>query len=314
MSIGPASKEELAVLVREANDRRSPVSMPDLQRLDRVLEHTPEDMTVTVEAGCRLDTLQAQLAQRGQWLPLDPPHAESLTIADAIAFNPSGPRRFGFGTIRDHLIGLQVVLADGRLVRNGGKVVKNVAGFDLLKLFVGAEHSLGFVVEATFKLLPRPETECFVRARCESLEEARVRLSSILDSPITPNVLDLHNDALHGGLFSVVAGFSGSFAEVDWQLGRAAELGFAEPTMLDYEHRFWDLEVAPPRRWSVPPVSVVDRLRELDGAPFVARAGNGTIYLRGENHRPRPALPSALIRRVKETFDPHGILPAAPAS
>jgi FAD/FMN-containing dehydrogenase len=314
MSTLPTSKEELAALVRTANEQRSPLSAPDLQRLNRVLEHTPEDMTVTVEAGCRFDTLQAQLAQRGQWLPLDPPHADQLTIADVIARNPSGPRRFGFGTIRDHLIGLQVVLADGRLVRNGGKVVKNVAGFDLLKLFVGAEHSLGFVVEATFKLLPRPETECFVRARCDSLAEARVRLASILDSPITPSVLDLHNNPQHGGLFSVVAGFSGSFAEVDWQLGLAAELGFAEPTMLDYEQRFWELDSAPPRRWSVPPATVVDRLLELDGAPFVARAGNGTIYFRGEVNPPRPALPSDLLRRVKETFDPHGILPAAPVS
>lgn len=290
------------------------MTAPDLQRLNRVLEHTPEDMTVTVEAGCRFDTLQTQLAQRGQWLPLDPPHADSLIIADAIAFNPSGPRRFGFGTIRDHLIGLQVVLADGRLVRNGGKVVKNVAGFDLLKLFIGAEHSLGFVVEATFKLLPRPETECFVRARCGSLDEARVRIESVIASPITPSVIDVHNDALHGGLFSVVAGFSGSFAEVDWQLERAAGLGFCEPTALDYEHRFWDGETARPHRWSVPPASVVDRLLELDGVPFVARAGNGTIYFRGEASRDQPTLPSALLRRVKETFDPHGILPAAPAS
>lgn len=314
MSISPATKEELAALVRAANEQRSSIDVPDLKRLNRVLEHTPEDLTVTVEAGCTLKALQTQLAQRGQWLPLDPPHADRLTIADAIAFNPSGPRRFGFGTIRDHLIGLQVVLADGRLVRNGGKVVKNVAGFDLLKLFVGAEHSLGFVVEATFKLLPRPETECFVRARCDSLDEARVRLSSVIDSPITPMVLDLHNDTLHGGNFSVVAGFGGSFAEVDWQLGRAAELGFAEPATLDYEEHFWDLEPTPPRRWSVPPASVVDRLLELDGTAFLARAGNGTIYFRGESSRQQPARPTPLIRRVKETFDPHGILPAAPAS
>lgn len=314
MNLCPETREELAAMVRAANERRSPVAAPNLQRLGRVLEHTPEDMTVTVEAGCRFEELQTHLAQRGQWLPLDPPHADQLTIADVIARNPNGPRRFGFGTIRDHLIGLQVVLADGRLVRNGGKVVKNVAGFDLLKLFVGAEHSLGFVVEATFKLLPRPETECFVRSRCDSLDEARVRIESVIGSPITPSVLDLHNDASHGGLFSVVAGFSGSFAEVDWQLGLAAELGFGEPAMLDYEQRFWDLETALPHRWSVPPTSVVDRLLELDGVPFVARAGNGTIYFHGENHRAQPAVPSALIRRVKETFDPHGILPAAPAS
>lgn len=313
MSSIPGTREDVASLLREANARRAMLPIPDLRRLDRVIEHTPEDMTVTAEAGCTLGALQAHLATRGQWLPVDPPDAATLTIADLIAFNPGGPRRFGFGTVRDHLIGMQVALADGRLVRSGGKVVKNVAGFDLLKLFVGAAHSLAIAVEATFKLLPRPETECFVRTRCATLDEARQSLDAVMASPVTPSVLDLHNDSLHGGAFSVVLGFSGSFAEVDWQLAQAGRLGFGEPTTLDYEERFAALRVEPVRRWSVPPAVLTERLAQLDGAAFVARAGNGTIYFRGDARPPGPLLPGALIRRVKETFDPHGILPPPPA-
>src|SRR5258708_768949 len=129
-------------------------------------------MTATVEAGMTLADIQKQISTRGQWLPIDPPNAEQLSIGSLLATNVSGPRRFGFGTIRDFVIGLQVVLADGRIIHSGGKVVKNVAGYDLMKLFIGSHGSLGIIVEVTFKVLPLPETEQFVEAKCASLEEA----------------------------------------------------------------------------------------------------------------------------------------------
>src|SRR5438552_3360089 len=107
-------------------------------------------MTVTVETGLTLAALQARLAERGQWLPIDPPNPQTATLADILNANGSGPHRFGFGTIREHLLGLTVALADGRLIHSGGKVVKNVAGYDLCKLFVGSHGTLGVAVEATF--------------------------------------------------------------------------------------------------------------------------------------------------------------------
>lgn len=116
MIIRASDRQELCQQIREANARRSFVTRVDLEAISRVVEHTPEDMTVTVEAGLTLDNLQQALSKHRQWLPLDPPHAESLTIAELVSRNVSGPRRFGFGTVRDHLLGLQVVLADGRLV------------------------------------------------------------------------------------------------------------------------------------------------------------------------------------------------------
>src|SRR6185503_18282450 len=123
-----------------------------------------------VEAGITLAALQQKLSERGQWVPVDPPHADTLTIGALLAQNSSGPRRFGYGTIRDHLLGIKVVLADGRVIKAGGKVVKNVAGYDLCKLFVGSRGTLGAIVEATFKVLPKPETEKIVAATFPTLE------------------------------------------------------------------------------------------------------------------------------------------------
>ncbi|HIG81295.1 MAG TPA: FAD-binding oxidoreductase, partial [Verrucomicrobiales bacterium] len=106
--------------------------------MGELIEHVPEDMTATVQAGMSLGDFQTQLAQQNQWLPVDPPCPADRSIGALLAGNTTGPRRFGFGTVRDWLIGIAVVLPDGRLIRNGGKVVKNVAGFDLCKLFIGS--------------------------------------------------------------------------------------------------------------------------------------------------------------------------------
>ncbi len=170
MNLRPLSAEELARSLRDASQSATRIERVDLSALSRILEHTPEDMTVTVEAGATLAALQRALAALGQWLPIDPPHPERLTVAALLDTNASGPRRAGFGTIRDYVIGLRVALADGRLVRSGGKVVKNVAGYDLMKLFIGARGTLGVIVEVTFKLLPLPEAEAFVQAHFGTLE------------------------------------------------------------------------------------------------------------------------------------------------
>ncbi len=150
--LAPANLDEL--LQRLAGNYAHNEKIPPfiLTALSRVVEHAPEDLTVVVEAGVNLGALQKILATRGQWLPIDPPRPESTTIAEILNANASGPRRFGYGTVRDYLIGIKVALADGRVIKAGGKVVKNVAGYDLCKLFVGSQGSLGLIVEATFKL------------------------------------------------------------------------------------------------------------------------------------------------------------------
>ena len=289
----------------------------DLSGLNRIVEHTPEDMTVTVEAGLTLAALQAALGRHGQWLPIDPPHAERLTIGQLLSTNASGPRRFGCGTIREHLIGINVVLADGRVIKAGGKVVKNVAGYDLCKLFVGSHDSLGVIAEAAFKLRPRPETEQFVHATCESLEKASALIEAVLESDLTPVVLDLHNLASASNAQSstvfVVLGFAGTRDDVEWQLAKARELNVSAPSSLDYETQFWtERASAAPHRLSVLPSRVTEAVRGLGKLPFVARAGNGVIFYRGGPGPSKEDLPSKLIARTKDAYDPKHLLPELP--
>jgi glycolate oxidase FAD binding subunit len=126
------------------------------RRLYRVLEHAAGDMTATAEAGCTVAALQRTLAAKGQRLALDPLWPDRATVGGVLAANDSGPLRHAYGSARDLLIGVTAVLADGTLARSGGKVVKNVAGYDLPKLFVGSLGTLGVIVHATFRLHPLP--------------------------------------------------------------------------------------------------------------------------------------------------------------
>lgn len=310
MRLQPETPESLAAALRSAPPGTR-VEAVDLSRLDRILEHTPEDLTVTVEAGCTLAALQQALATRGQWLPIDPPHPAQLTLGALLDANASGPRRCGHGTIRAHLIGLRVALPDGRLIRSGGKVVKNVAGYDLLKLFVGARGTLGIIVEATFKLLPRPEAEAFVECECASLDEAGALLGRLRESELTPTVLDLHR--LDPGASPVlVLGVAGPREDVDWQLAQAARLGLRQPGCLGHEDRFHEPGLPVAQACSVAPSRLMETLPTLGDTAWVARAANGLILHRSPAPTPGPAPDPAvreLSRRLKATFDPRGLFP-----
>ena len=294
-----------------------PDSIPDLQKLlpqsQRVVdvsleavaefvEHVSEDMSVTVQGGACLSVFQKRLAASGQWLPVDPPDPESVTITELLAKNLSGPRRFGCGTVRDWLIGLTVVLPDGRLIHNGGKVVKNVAGFDLCRLFVGARNTLGIIVEAVFKLLPLPEAEMNLARPCESLARAEEVLEKIWDSNLQPTVLDMHR--IDTESLTLVVGFAGPSADVEAQSSEAYGMGFVDETSLDYDATF---RSSISGFSSVAPDQLVSTLQGLQDEPFVARAGNGVIYHPGATS---PEIRSpGLEQRVKEIFDPKGVLP-----
>ncbi|GAC1361874.1 MAG: FAD-binding oxidoreductase [Ktedonobacteraceae bacterium] len=158
-----ADKEGLRVLIRGGGTQLALGAPPigaDLllstARLNRVVEHVPHDLTATVEAGLPLAILQTTLAQANQWLALDPELDPAATIGGIIATNVSGPRRLRYGGVRDQIIGVRVVLPDGTIAKGGGKVVKNVAGYDLPKLFTGSLGTLGVIVSATFRLYPLP--------------------------------------------------------------------------------------------------------------------------------------------------------------
>lgn len=260
----------------------------------RVLEYHPEDMTVTAEAGLLLSDLQAQLRQSGQWLPIDPPFPERTTISELIAQNLSGPRRYAFGTIREHLLGLSARLADGRVIKSGGKVVKNVAGYDFHKLFVGSRGSLGTILQATFKVRPLPEKEVVLSAEGNALEK-------VLESELCPVVFDLLPSAM-------IIAMAGTAEEVDWQIRIAKALGFSEGGTLDYDREFW---LAQPTPWQISalPSQLLETIRGLRVESFVARAGNGLIYYRGGK---QPASPRShkLSTRLKSVFDPENKLPS----
>jgi FAD/FMN-containing dehydrogenase len=278
----------------------------ELKSQTRILALTPEDMTVTVEAGLTLGALQAELAKHHQWLPIDPPNADTTSIHDLLAWDLSGPRRFGYGTIREHLIGMKVALADGRIIKSGGQVVKNVAGYDLAKLFIGARATLGTIVEATFKLRPRPATERIIGKTFASNETASA-LREVLGSELTPVIVDLHRLA-DPAKVTLVVGLAGGREEVDWQLAGATRLGFTVDATLHYETVFWQ-DTDPVSRISVLPTRVMEMISQLGDEPFVARAGNGIIYHRGESVGLKSALPTELMRRVKAAYDPKNLLP-----
>ena len=133
------------------------------RQMNRLIRHEPADLVATVEAGMTLREFQKRLAEAGQWLPIDPPDEPTATIGSVVATAASGSQSLGYGPLRSFVIGLRAVLADGRIIKAGGNVVKNVAGYDLCKLFTGSYGTLGVITEVTFKLRPLPaETRTIV--------------------------------------------------------------------------------------------------------------------------------------------------------
>jgi FAD/FMN-containing dehydrogenase len=305
----PTNVSELTQLLAENHARGSRIPTLDLSALNQVLEHKAEDMTASVQTGITLQNFQQQLSLHGQWLPLDPPAAEKLTLKAMLESNASGPRRFGYGTIRDYVIGMTVALADGRLIHSGGKVVKNVAGYDLMKLFVGSYGSLGIIVEVTFKVLPLPESEQFVEKRCQSLDDAENILEAIFDSELAPKVLDLHRLSPNEKSFCLVIGFAGSRAEVEWQLSLAQKLGFDQPSSLEYNQKYFSSASSVQKR-SVLPSKLVATLKGLNDYAFVARAGNGVIFHSGSLPADNEKRATNLEQRLKNAFDPKLAFPA----
>ena len=269
-----------------------------------IVAYAPDDLTVAVTTDTTLGELQAQLAPRGQWLPVDPPHPERLTIKQILDLNLSGPRRFGHGTIREHLLGIRAQLPDGRTIRNGGAVVKNAAGYDLCRLLTGARGELGAILEATFKVAPKPELERFLDARFASLKAAVDFVEKVDTSALLPVVLDLHwlNP---GAEWIVVVGFAGDRETVEWQCAEVQRFGRLEESCLEHENRFWvdgmaDMGV---RKLSVLPSKLGETIESLGAGvtALLARAGNGVIYYRGGPVPPEPQ-PSPLMRRLREAF------------
>jgi glycolate oxidase FAD binding subunit len=159
--------------------------------LNKIIEYEPADLTVTVEAGLRFAELQKILGEQGQFLALDPPAQSGATIGGLIATNASGPLRFSSGTARDLVLGVRVANPDGTLTRAGGRVVKNVAGYDLNKLYIGSLGTLGIIVELSFKLAPIPPATATIVGQFADLNGTRAALGIVVRSPLSPLAVEL---------------------------------------------------------------------------------------------------------------------------
>ena len=294
---------DLSELIRAS----SRIESIDLSAFRRVVEYHPEDMTVTIEAGMTWPELQASLGEHEQWLPIDPPLPEFWTVRDVLDHALTGPRRCGYGLVRDWVLGLKIIMANGEIIRTGGKVVKNVAGYDLTKLFIGARGSLGIIVEATFKVLPKPEAEKFAQVRLQKLEQVEDMLAGIADSNLTPAVLDVHNVPAAGeppGVW-VVIGFAGAREDVEEQIAQAGVFGISKPTDLSHDKRFWgDSPAGGVQTISILASRLTKKLASLAPQFFVARAANGIIHYLGEPSAPEKSDSEFLDERVKKIYDP----------
>ena len=225
--LGYAADNELSVIPAGSGTKLgigNPTEGVDLvlatSRLDQVLEYEPADLTVTVEAGIRLAALQAKLAEHGQYFSLDPPYADRCTIGGITATNASGPSRLRFGSARDLVLGMRVVQSSGTVVKSGGKVVKNVAGYDLNKLYLGSFGTLGVITEVSLKLQPLPELERNILLTFADIGEAVNGASEISGSQLLPTFLNLF---INGAPLTdspepcLLIGLDGHPETVEWQ-------------------------------------------------------------------------------------------------
>ena len=189
----------------------------DTSRLDRVIDHDPANLTVTVESGITLTGLQSSLSAQRQFVPVDPPFPERSTVGGIVAGNLNGPRRSYYGSVRDLVIGMKVSLISGERIKAGGKVVKNVAGYDMCKLFVGSLGTLGIITELTLRLTPVPEAEVTLAASGSLLELSEFA-GEILDSVLLPSAIVL---------WTTETSSSSETPQLGWQMAVRAE-GFAE--------------------------------------------------------------------------------------
>lgn len=314
-------------------------------RLDAILEHNHGDLTAVLQAGVPLAAAQRVFAQAGQMLALDPPLGEdaTATIGGIVATADSGPLRHRYGGPRDLVIGMTVALADGTLAKSGGQVIKNVAGYDLAKLYAGAFGTLGLILSISVRLHPRPNARSTVAGVCADPDQLAAAAIAVAAMPLECDAVDVAWRGGRGGVLMRCAG-----PEHARRAARAArrlsELGLDQVTATDADDALWERQRTGQRnrdgalmRVAARPTSLAAVLRATDaaGGTLVGRAAFGTSYvsIRPEAlGRLRAGLPAGaratlldgpaaareepwdaadpraleLMRSVKHRFDPRG--------
>lgn len=304
----------------------------DTRGLNRVLELSQADLTVSVEAGVTLEELNAELGKVGQFLPADPFNSPGHTVGGVLAAALSGPLRLRYGSPRDFTIGLRVALPDGRLASSGGRVVKNVSGYDLNKLHQGALGSLGVIVAASFKVYPRPLHQVTVRSSAGDLEQGWAEARRALTLALPPTALEMTSSAdgtfqLHARLEGSRRGVESTVSELGW---RAAEDDFW-PEHSRQGSETWARISVPPRAllglvrsiprgqrwWCSPGVGVAHWLDAADPEEILrlrtaAEHEGGSLVLLAASPAVKEKVgawgtpPATLewMRRLKDAFDP----------
>ena len=320
-SESPASYEEAAELLRAAGaDGRwvrfrgggtklgwgRPVPEPDLeictQGLDRVLEHNAGDFTAVLQAGVPLAVAQDALAGAGQMLALDPPLSPwggagddaaieaadaGATIGGIGATNDSGPLRHKYGGVRDLVVGVTVVLSDGTIARAGGKVIKNVAGYDIGKLFAGAYGTLGLIAEVTVRLHPRPARTATVVARSSDPTQLAAAAATLAHAPLEADSLDLWWDAAaSAGALLVRFGSADPGPRADEAAALLRKIGGLEIDLATDDAACWEAQRAAQRgdvvvKVSTVPTALPQTMSAVQalGGTLVARAGLGLAWV-----------------------------------
>jgi glycolate oxidase FAD binding subunit len=373
----PPDEQQVSAVLKWANDNSVRVTIsgggtkqswsnpPDaidlllsISKLNSVIEHAHEDMTVTVQAGLTVAQLQSELAKRKQRLALDVLWPERATIGGIIATNDSGALRLRFGSIRDLLIGVTVVLANGTIARSGGKVVKNVAGYDLPKLFTGSLGTLGALTEATFRVHPLPLGAETLSIRFADCDAANKFILSINDSTLVPASVQLRCasdaptevDVLFEGLAAGIAAQidslkklypSQSRSDLTWGSSGSVPDSSHQHDVWSSRQQLWQSDSsATVAKFSVLPSDISGFVSELSSrcsdfrlvaqatglGYFAARCtpeaivtlraalsanGGSLVILRSQSGNDifdAPADTQPLMHRIKQRFDPKGIL------
>ena len=303
-----------------------------LSRLNRIIEHDAANLTATVEAGVGLPDLQLAVAAQKQFLCFDAPFSVNSTVGGTIAANLNGPRRSAYGSVRDLVIGVKVALVTGEHIKGGGKVVKNVAGYDMCKLFVGSLGTLGIITEATLRMSPLPEA-----ARTMSvsgpLSEVLLVADEISHSKLNPTAVYIQNSKEDGTVQDMnswqVAIWSEGFEQsvvrhLDEVKIIAERKKMRSAELRDESHvQFWgkirDFPLRPNRivyRVTVPPALVPEVLKvisvsESGDLEIVSDVLFGTVWIAAEPSKQSAALFSQLITLARERHG-HAIMFSAP--
>jgi glycolate oxidase FAD binding subunit len=315
--------------------------------LGRIVEHNAGDLTAVLEAGVPLGRAQAQFARAGQMLALDPPlgPGETATVGGVVATADSGPLRHRYGGVRDLVIGMTAALSDGTVARSGGRVIKNVAGYDLAKLFTGSFGTLGMILSVNFRLHPRPPYRVTAFGVAGDPEVAGIAARALAGAPLELDALDIAWRGGHGGLLAAVSGAEPK-ARADRTAKLMQEIGLSQVDVTDDDETLWSRHRTGQRSANAVLVRVAARpsllpavLQAVDaaGGMLIGRAAFGTSYVEVDPEsvpRLREELPASahavvfdapperraddpwaarngpaleLMRRVKRRFDPAGV-------